>query len=343
MTDSSLEPELVAFVDALPKVELHVHLEGSVRPETLLALAERHGAADVPRDLDALRDWYVFRDFAHFVEVYYAICATLQDGEDFARIARETGEHLADQGVRWAEMTFTPFNHLRRGVTFEAMIDGIEEGRRQARASSGVELRWSFDVPGEFGPDAAMQTLDEVERRPPDGLVSFGLGGPEVPRPAFAGAFARARSLGLRSVPHAGETSGPQAVWDSLVHLGAERIGHGVRSVEDATLMAHLRDEQVPLEICPTSNVRLGVVDSLDHHPLRQLMDFGVVVTLNSDDPPMFGTTLRAEYLAALGPLGLSPSEVRDLAAAGARASFMPEADRRRLVEEICAVPLPPG
>jgi aminodeoxyfutalosine deaminase len=332
---------LESFVDALPKVELHVHLEGSVRPATLLELATKHGSTGLPHDLGALEEFYRFRDFAHFVEVYYAVCGHLRDEDDFARVARETGEHLASQGVRWAEITFTPYNHLRRGVSAEAMFAGIEAGRADARGSTGIEMRWCADVPGEFGPKAGSATLDAVERVQPEGLISFGLGGPEVPRPAFADSFARARALGLHAVPHAGETSGPQAVWDALSHLGAERIGHGVRCLEDPELVAHLRDRQVPLEVCPTSNVRLSVVDSLEVHPLPSLLREGLVVTLNSDDPPMFGTTLRGEYLAALTTLGLSPADVRGLAAAGARSSFMDDAGKRRLLDEIEAVALP--
>ena len=330
-----------AFVDALPKVELHVHLEGSVRPATLLQLARKHGSTSLPRSLEGLERFYHFTSFDHFVEVYYTVCDHLMDSDDFARIARETGEHLADQGVRWAEITFTPFNHLRRGIPAEVMFAGIEAGRADAHAATGIEMRWSADVPGEYGPDAAMATLDALEKVQPDGLISFGLGGPEVPRPAFADAFTRARRMGLHSVPHAGETTGPQAIWDSLLHLRADRIGHGVRCIEDPALVNELRTRQVPLEVCPTSNVRLSVVDSLGQHPLPRLIAEGLVVTLNSDDPPMFGTTLRNEYVVALTECGLTPAQVKDLAAAGVRSSFMPEPAKAGLLGEIDLVPLP--
>lgn len=333
--------DLEAFVDALPKVELHVHLEGSVAPGTLLGLAKKYGTKSLPHSLDGLRDFYQFQDFTHFVSVYYAICEHLRDEEDFARIARETGEHLAAQGVRWAEITFTPYNHLVRGIPAEVLFGGIEAGRAQALATTGIEMRWSTDVPGEFGPDAGDATLDAIEAIQPEGVVSFGLGGPEVPRSAFAKAFTRARSMGLHSVPHAGETTGPQAIWDALEHLGAERIGHGVRCLEDPVLVDHLREHEVPLEVCPTSNVRLSVVDSLEKHPLPRLIDEGLIVTLNSDDPAMFGTTLRQEYLVAMTTVGITPEQLRDLAAAGARSSFMPAEQGKLLVAEIEATPLP--
>lgn len=340
-------PGFDAFVDALPKVELHLHLEGSVRPETLLALARRHGTTSLPRDLDGLRDFYRFRDFDHFVTVYYAICENLCTAEDFALVARELGATLAAQQVRYAEVTFTPLNHSRRGVPVEAVFEGVEQGRHEAEAGSGVQLRWCTDVPGELGPEAGVETARMVlaarQQGRLEGAVSFGLGGPEVgvSRRGFAEAFAMARDAGLHSVPHAGETDGPQSIWEAITHLGAERIGHGVRCLEDPELVAHLRERRIPLEVCPTSNLRLSVVGSYAEHPLRRLLDEGLIVTLNSDDPPMFNTTLRGEYLVALTQLGLSPAEVVDVARAGVRASFLPPHRQQELLDEIDLVLAP--
>jgi aminodeoxyfutalosine deaminase len=339
--------ELEAFVDALVKAELHLHLEGSVRPETLLALARRHRTTGLPESLEDLRDFYRFRDFDHFVQVYYAVCDNLRDDADFALIVRELADTLAAQNVRYAEVTFTPFNHTRRGVPAEAVFDGVEQGRVEAEDATGVVLRFCADIPGEFGPDAGVDTAQMVlqarERGRAPGLVSFGLGGPEVgfPRSLFREAFAMARDGGLHSVPHAGETSGAQAIVDSLDVLGAERIGHGVRCLDDPALVARLRAEQVPLEVCPTSNVRLSVVDDLAAHPLPRMLSEGLFVTLNSDDPPMFGTSLRDEYLAAVGVLGLTPSQLADLARAGVRAAFMDEALRAELLSAIDSVTPP--
>lgn len=333
--------ELRTFVAALPKVELHVHLEGSVQPATLLQLSRKYRSSDLPETLQGFRSFYRFTDFDHFVTVYYTICEHLREQEDFALVAREVAEQLARQGVRWAEVTVTPYNHLRRGVSATTIFHGIEAGRRAAEATTGIRLRWCIDVPGEFGPEAATATLDAYEEVRPEGVVSFGLGGPEVPRPAFAPAFARALDLGLRSVPHAGENAGPQSIWDSLALLKAERIGHGVRCIEDASLVEHLRDTATPLEVCPTSNARLGVVDSIEDHPLPRLLDEGLVVTLNSDDPAMFDTTLEGEYLLALTTLGLSPDQVVTVAADAVRSSFMPDEDKEPLLDEIAAVPLP--
>lgn len=334
---------LHAFVAALPKVELHLHLEGSVRPATLLTLAERHGTDDLPRTLDELRDLYVFRDFDRFITVYLAICNQLRTEDDFALVVAELGETLARQNVAYAEVTFTPFNHTRRGVAPEVVFDGVEEGRRIAERDHGVQLAFVCDIPGELGGDGGARTADLVLEHRTPAVVGFGLGGPEVgfPRPLFADAFARARAAGLRSLPHAGETAGPRSVWDALDVLGAERIGHGVRSIEDPELVARLATDGVPLEVCPTSNLRLGVVDDLADHPLPRLMAAGVTCTLNTDDPPMFDTTLHDEYVTAVTEIGLDVEDLRVLAANGVRASYLGAARKRELLAEIAAVPAP--
>lgn len=338
MTDAVL-----AYVDALPKVELHLHLEGSVRPATLLALARRHGTAGVPQTIEELHDFYRFRDFEHFVQVYYAICDNLLDEADFALIVQELAADLATQNVSYAEVTFTPFNHTRRGVPAAAVFAGVEAGRIAAEAETGVKLRFCTDIPGEFGAEAGIETIKMALAHRTDSIISFGLGGPEIgfPRRSFADAFAIAKAEGLHSVPHAGETAGPESVRQALDHLGAERIGHGVRSLEDPQLMARLRDEGVALEVCPTSNVRLGVVDSLEEHPLPRLIEAGLTVTLNSDDPPMFETNLAQEYRAAVTSIGLSASAVAGLARAGVRSAFISESDKSDLLHRIDAVALP--
>jgi aminodeoxyfutalosine deaminase len=332
--------EFTAFVDALPKVELHVHLEGSIAPATVLTLARSQPDGGLPRDEEGLRELYRFRDFAHFLEVYLLICRHLRSAEDFALITRELGASLAAQNVRYAEVTVTPMGHVRRGIAPEALFEGIEQGRVEVEAEHGVLLRWCTDIDG-GRPDLAVDGVELVLRHRPDGLVSLGLGGQETPRAQFGRAFDMAREAGLHSVPHAGEAAGPRSVWDAIDRLGAERIGHGVRCLEDPALVAELRRRRIPLEVCPTSNVRTGVVADLSAHPLPRLIAEGLVVTLNSDDPPMFATSLRDEYLAAGRVLGLAPATLADLARDAARASFMPRAEAAALVAEIDAVPLP--
>jgi aminodeoxyfutalosine deaminase len=228
-------------------------------------------------------------------------------------------------------------------VAPEALFEGIEQGRAEAETEHGVRLRWCTDIDGRGGPDLAVQTVELVLRHRPTGLVSLGLGGEEVPRAQFGRAFEIARDAGLHSVPHAGEAAGPESVWDAIDRLGAERVGHGIRCLEDPELVAELRRRRIPLEVCPTSNVCTGMVADLATHPLPRLIGEGLVVTLNSDDPPMFGTSLRDEYITAARVLGIGPAGLRDLARSAARAAFLPQAEAQALLAEIDTVPLPPA
>jgi aminodeoxyfutalosine deaminase len=332
--------DLAAFIAGLPKAELHVHHVGSASPRIVAELAARHeGRSRVPADPAALADYFAFRDFAHFVEVYLSVVDLVRDAEDVRMLTYEVARDLARQQVRYAELTVTPYSHVRRGIPAPEFCAAIEDARRAAEAELGVVLRWCFDIPGEAGLPAADETLRIALEQRPDGLVSFGLGGPEigVPRPPFKPYFDAARAAGLRSVPHAGETTGAQTVWDAIHDLGAERIGHGIAAATDPALMAYLAEHRITLEVCPTSNVRTRAVTDLGAHPLAALAAAGVPVTVNSDDPPMFGTTLEEEYAVAARMLGLDAAGVADLARSAVRASFMPGDDRTRLLAEIDA------
>jgi adenosine deaminase len=330
--------ELKTFIADLPKVELHVHHVGSASPRIVAELAARHeGSSPVPADPERLREYFDFQDLAHFIEIYLSVVDLIRTPDDVAMLTYEIARELAGQTVRYAELTVTPYTSIIRGIAAEAFCEALEDARRRAGRDFGVELVWCFDIPGESGLPAADVTLDVALRVRPDGLVSFGLGGPEVgvPRPPFASHFDRARAAGLHSVPHAGESTGPETVWDALNHLGAERIGHGIAAVQDPALMAYLAAEGVPLEICPTSNVRTRSVPSLDEHPLPDLVAAGVPVTINSDDPPMFSTTLNDEYLVAATLLDLEADGVADLARAGIEASFMDTDRKAGLLREV--------
>jgi aminodeoxyfutalosine deaminase len=226
-----------------------------------------------------------------------------------------------------------------RGIPIEAYTDAIEDARLAAERDFGLVLRWIYDIPGESGLPAADATLSYALDHRTDALVGFGLGGPEigVPRAQFEPHFAAARAAGLHSVPHAGETTGPDTIWDALLLLGAERIGHGCTAAGDPELLAHLAKTGIALEVCPSSNVATRAVDSLEVHPLRTFVDAGVTVTINSDDPPMFGTTLNQEYEIAAELLALDASGVADLAVAAVDASFAPEDVKARLRGEIAS------
>ncbi|MBO9523248.1 MAG: adenosine deaminase [Nocardioidaceae bacterium] len=331
--------DLAAFIQGLPKAELHVHHVGSASPRIVAELAARHPGV-VPADEDALADFFAFRDFAHFIEVYLAVVDLIRTPEDIRMLTYEVAREMAGtQTLRYAELTCTPYTSVIRGIPIEAYGEAIEDARVAAERDFGLRLRWIYDIPGESGLPAADATLEYALEHPTDGLVAFGLGGPEVgvPRPQFEPHFAAARAAGLHSVPHAGETTGPQTVWDALSLLGAERIGHGTSAAQDPALLEHLAATGIPLEVCPSSNIATRAVATLAEHPITAFRDAGVVVTVNSDDPPMFGTTLNREYEIAADLLGLDAAGVADLARTAVDASFAEEEYKADLRQQIDA------
>ncbi|WP_405841852.1 adenosine deaminase [Streptomyces platensis] len=331
--------DLDAFIAGLPKAELHVHHVGSASPRIVSELAARHPDSAVPTDPEALADYFTFRDFAHFIEVYLSVVDLVRDAEDVRLLTYEVARDMARQQIRYAELTLTPFSSTRRGIPDAAYVEAIEDARKAAESELGVVLRWCFDIPGEAGLEAAEETARIACDLQPEGLVSFGLGGPEigVPRPQFKPYFDRARAAGLHSVPHAGETTGPGTIWDALNELGAERIGHGTSATQDPRLLAHLAEHRIPLEVCPTSNIATRAVRTLEEHPVKEMADAGVLVTINSDDPPMFGTDLNTEYAVAARLLGLDTTGLAALAKNAVTASFMDTTAKAKLTAEIDA------
>ena len=330
----------MTFIEGLPKAELHVHHVGSASVRTVSELAARHeGSTLVPSDPDKLAEYFDFTDFGHFIEVYLSVVDLLRTQEDIWTLTHDVAHDLAAQNVRYAELTLTPYTSIQAGIAAEAFCEAVEDARRTAEGELDLTLRWCFDIPGEMGLEGADATIDAAVRLQPDGLVSFGLGGPEagVPRPQFAPHFAQAQAAGLHSVPHAGESTGPDTIWDSLRHLGAERIGHGIAAAQDKKLMTYLASTGIVLEVCPTSNVRTRSVPSLAEHPLPVLVDAGVPVTINSDDPPMFDTTLNQEYEVARDLLDLDDAGVADLARTAVYASFADEPVKAAILAEIDA------
>jgi aminodeoxyfutalosine deaminase len=333
---------LSSFVAGLPKAELHVHHVGSASPDIVAELAMRHPGV-VPVDPEELRKFFEFRDFAHFVEVYLAVVALIRTDEDVRYLTYEVARELATgQRVRYAELTCTPYTSVlphdpEHGIPIEAYTEAIEDARIAAQRDFGIVLRWIYDIPGESGMPAADATLSFALNHRVDALIGFGLGGPEigVSRPQFKPHFDAARRVGLHSLPHAGETTGPETVWDALRLLGAERIGHGTSAARDPELLAHLATHQIPLEVCPSSNIATRAVATLDEHPITVFRDAGVPITVNSDDPSMFGTTLNQEYEIAARLLDLDSGGVADLARAAVRASFASEDLKVSILAEI--------
>jgi aminodeoxyfutalosine deaminase len=337
-----------AFIDELPKAELHLHLVGSASVPTVLELAQRHPSGDtVPRTEPELRAFFEFRDFPHFADVYAAVSALIREPADVAALVTGAARDLAGQNVRYAELTVTPHTFTKAGMPAAEVTEALDLGAAAARREHGVRIGYIFDVASEYGGEAARATLDHALSFPPQALTGFGLAGIEQARPAhrdeFRSVFTAAIAAGLHSVPHAGEMSGPETIWEALNGLRAERIGHGISCLADPALVAYLRETQVPLEVCPTSNVCTRQVPDLAAHPLPRLLDEGLFVTLNSDDPPMFGTSLTQEYRRAASVLGLSRDQLASLARNAARACFLDREAKQALLDEIGKVAARPG
>lgn len=327
-----------AYIQKMPKVELHLHLEGSIRPEILLQLATKNGI-ELPYDtVDGIQEWYQFRDFDHFIEVYITVCSTLRSPEDFSLITYDLAKTLAAQNCRYTEVTWTPGAHARTYEEYLHLFDGLIDGQRKAQAEFGIEMRWIPDFgrhkPPEFGEKVAkwISTPESKER----GVVAFGIGGPEVGNPPekFEWAVALAAENGVPCNPHAGETVGPKSIWNAILVLNAQRIKHGIRAIEDHELVDYLVEHNILIEVCPTSNLCLGVYDSYDDYPLKELAAKGVTFTVSSDDPPMFNTTLTDEYLHVVQDCGLSLEQLEQSVLDGLQHSYLPPERKKAMIEE---------
>jgi aminodeoxyfutalosine deaminase len=333
MSSQSSSPELASTIAALPKAELHLHLEGAIEPVTVVELAARYGDAIAPGQVAAR---YSTHDFSAFIEAYKWVTSYLRAPADYALAARETAERLLAQNVVYAEITLSAGVMLLRKQDPAANLRAIREAVGPYE-SLGLRLQWIFDCVRQFGPRAAMDVARIAVELSSEGVVAFGIGGDELALPAsdFRDVFDYAASGGLHRVAHAGEIGGPDSIRDALTFLGAERIGHGIAATRDHALAATLREQRIPLEICPTSNLRTGALarqigrDQADlrHHPLPDLFRAGVPVSVSTDDPAMFNTNLQREYLALI-EMGLSPRELARVAAASFQGAFLPTAEK---------------
>jgi adenosine deaminase len=325
-------------VPMLPTAELHLHLEGTLEPELAFALAARNGTRLRYADLDELRRAYAFTDLQSFLDLYYELTAVLQRPEDFTDLADAYFARAAAQGVVHAEVFVDPQAHISRGVPLEVVMEGLGEAFGTAEQRHGMTARVIACFLRDRDP-AEAEAL--VPRLLPyrDLVVGVGLDSAEVGRPPelFERAFALAADAGLHRVAHAGEEGPPAYVWSALDRLGIERIDHGIRSLEDPSLVARLRDEQVPLTVCPLSNVALRCVDRLEEHPLRRMLDAGLVATVNSDDPAYFGGYLHDNVAAVTRALDLTVEHRRRLAQNSFRASFLAEPDKQRHLAAVAA------
>lgn len=323
-------------VAALPKCELHVHLEGSLRAKTLRQLARRNGI-ETPLDLSSV---YAFGSFDEFARLFTLGLSVLQTAQDFSDAVDALAAELAEQNVRYAEVTTTAYMHLRRGVTKSAYVEGLNDGRRRA-AVRGVEMAWIVDIPRSIEPPDSRATIDLLlSADAPDNVIALGLGGPEAgwPPALYTDSFGRARAAGLLAIPHVGETDGAERVREALDLLHADRVGHGVRASEDPELMRRLASEGTPLELCVSSNVLLGVTPDVETHPISVLCDAGVRITINSDDPAYFSTTLTHELGIAGRLLDLEVVGIARLVRTAFEVSAMPKAMKTTALRDLDAL-----
>ncbi|MBN9326587.1 MAG: adenosine deaminase [Cellulomonas sp. 73-145] len=323
-------------IAALPKVELHLHIEGTLEPELIADLAARHGIEVPFGSLAELRSRYEFEDLQSFLDLYYANLVVLRTADDFAELASAYLRRAAAGGVRHAEIFFDPQAHLTRGVPLRDVVDGLVEGCRAGAVETGTTSALIACFLRDRSAVEALEVLEQlVAMRAP--IIGIGLDSAEVGNPPsrFAALYARAAELGLHRVAHAGEEGGPEYVREALDLLGVERVDHGIRSVEDADLLHRLAAERVPLTVCPLSNVRLHAVPALSQHPLPRLMAAGVLATISSDDPAYFGGYAEDNYAAVAAQLGLTDDDLAGLARNAVQASFLPPERKRALEDEV--------
>lgn len=328
------------WIDGLPKVELHVHVEGAIKPETLMHLARKNDVTLPATTLEDFRDWYEFRDFPHFADVYQTLSRSIRDADDLHHIVTDFLAEQARQNILHTEATFTALTHYRNtGMSFAAQMDAIRDAAVAARAKHGVSLGLIIDIPRELSTlEEAAMVAGWVAEAHGDGLVyALGLGGyePGFPPEMFTDAFAIAREAGVPAVVHGGETGTHESVRGAVETLGAVRVGHGVAAIHDAATISMLVERGIPLEVCPGSNVCLKVAPSYESHPFRQLWEADVTVTINTDDPPIFNTDLNREYFELARAQGFTESDLRNFALTAAEAALCGPERKSEIMAEI--------
>ncbi len=338
MTAIADPAQLRAFVAGMPKAELHIHIEGSLEPELIFALAQRNGVSLPYPDVESLRAAYAFTNLQSFLDIYYAGASVLLKEQDFHDMAWAYFQRAHADGVIHAELFFDPQTHTERGVAMRTVIDGLESACRRAKAELGIESELILCFLRHLSEEAAFATLEEA--RPHLGrFIGVGLDSSEVGHPPekFERVYAEARRLGLRAVAHAGEEGPPEYIWGALDRLKVERIDHGVQSLRDPRLVERPVRERIPLTVCPLSNIKLCVFRDLRAHNLGRMLELGIVATVNSDDPAYFGGYLNQNFHETMSALGLGAAAARQLAANSFEASFVSPERRQAYLERLDA------
>jgi aminodeoxyfutalosine deaminase len=339
---SDTPASLNSFIARLPKVELHLHLEGSIRPVTLEEIGRRKSWLK-----QKIGDWvgereresYRYGSFQKFLMSFALVTLLLEAPEDYALATTRLIDWLADENVKYAEVTLSAGVILWKKQPIDAVFEAVARATAEGERHRGVRLRWIFDAVRQFGAERALEVLEWAGRFRSLGVVAFGIGGDEARGPAalFTDVYRQARDLGLHVTAHAGETVGPESIRAAVELLGAERIGHGLTILGDPGVVRLLSERGVPLEVCPTSNVATGLLARFEDHPLPKLLEAGLVVTLNSDDPAMFGTSLERELELAAGAFALSPQQIVELSRNAIHAAFLPEDEKAGLERKLDA------
>lgn len=327
---------LPALIRALPKAELHVHLEGAMSPEFVIERARLHGHPFMNKGMEFILSLYNHSNFRDFLAHFRALIEVLQQPDDLYRLILHYAHQARENNIVYAEVLLTPLPLISPRMPYAMMMEAVERGIGEARGL-GVELHIILDTVRHLGPEHVEQTLLLHRTRPFKCVIGFGMGGDEnaFPAEAFDETFSQARQARLHTAVHSGESGGPESIRKCLERLCPERILHGIRAVEDDVLLSLLVDRKIPLDVCPTSNVRTGVVASMANHPVRALFDRGVRITVNTDDPALFGTTLNREYELLAREFHFTADELLQVAGEGFRASFMPEERKNRYLEAL--------
>lgn len=327
------------FLTRMPKAELHLHLEGAIPIETLYGFVRRAGAGSGISGIEELRAKLAYRDFTHFIETWTWKNTFVRHYADFEVMAYEVLRSLSEENIRYVEAHYSPGDYRMQRLKTEGITEHILLGVERAEADFGIRCGLIIDLVRDHGPQIGMIRLNEATPYLGEGVIGVGIGGSEreFPPGRHADVYRAARSRGFHLTAHAGEAAGPEYIREAVEELGVERIGHGVRAGEDPEVLALLREMRMPLEMCVVSNVRTGVVESIAAHPVRPYFEDGLFITVNSDDPVMFNTTLTDEYLALVGELGFSLDEVKQIVLNAVRASFLPADEKERMLAEFQA------
>jgi adenosine deaminase len=318
----------MTWYSQLPKVELHVHLEGAIPHEALFDLIRKYGGDPSVPDVTALARRFEYRNFAQFIESWSWKNQFLREYEDFSHIAELTARDMADQNIRYAEMFFSPSLFVPHGLEVQELTHAVRIGLSRVPE---IEVSLIADLVRDYGPESEMRTLQRLNEAKKDGVIGIGIGGSEhkFPPEPFRSLYEEARLMGFHVNAHAGEASGPESVWGVIRHLRVERIGHGTRAHEDPDLLDYIQEHRIPLELCPVSNLRTGVVSTIAEHPIRDYFERGLIISVNTDDPKMFGTALNREYEMLVQECGFTRQEICRLILLGIESSWLSE-DRKK-------------